>query len=193
MPPEAPRTAPPFPTRFPFTPQLVLPRRNRIAPPTDWGLRTPVAPDFSETERALRQLEQSLAERERLVAETQVHLAERARDLDELEALLRARETLLDSARLADTDRSQVVTLREAEALHELKAELDRQEASLRESRAALRERERFLEESETRLFAKVQEQQEKETELEQREENLANRSEAPRHAAPTPFDEFRE
>ena len=193
MPPETPRTAPPFPTRFPVAPPLVLPRRNRTAPPTDWGLCAPASPDFSETERALRPLEQSLAERERLVAETEIRLADRARDLDELEALLRARETLLDSARLADPGHARVVTLREAEALHELKAELDRQEASLRESRAALRERERFLEESETRLFAKVQEQQEKETELEQREENLANRSEAPRRPAPPPFDEFRE
>jgi len=136
----------------------------------------------------------ALAERERALTEAEAHMADRTRDLDELEALLRAREALLASTRLRRSNR-QTVSPREAEALRQLKAELDRQEAGLREARQALREREQFMEASEARLFAKVQEHQERETELEQREEELNARENpnASASAAKRPYNEFRE
>jgi chromosome segregation ATPase len=190
--PKNPST-PPFMTRFPTRPALSLLRREGTAPTsggTAGGLRA--SDDNVEAYRILRQYEQSLAERERTLGEMETRLADRTRDLDEMEALLRAREALLAATRFRDSTNANALSPREAAALTELKAEVERQEKSLRESQHALREREKFIEESETRLFAKVQEQQEKETELEQREEDLSSRSEgsAP---APLPFDEFRE
>lgn len=182
------RTTPPFPTRFPPAPLLALPRRTRLAAAQPVDTEAAAA-----AERLLRHREQALAERERIVADAEAQLAERTRDLDELDALLRAREALLASTRLRDSGKRGTVTLREAEALHQLKEELDRQEATLRDARVAVREREKFLEDSETRLFAKVQEQQEKETELEQREEDLRAREVAVAKSLPRPYDEFRE
>lgn len=170
-------TVPPFPTRYPIRPPLALPRRNRSDVMPDWPAGTDGMPGLSpDAERALRRLENSLADRERAVAEAEARLAERNRDLAEMEALLHARESLLASSLLRHPDRRGIVTIREAEALNELKAELDEQEANLREARQALRDREKFMEESEARLFQKVQEQQEKEMELEQREEDLKAR-----------------
>lgn len=197
-------TVPPFPTRFPLRPALALPRRNRGDAMPDWPKPVPPVPGLSgEAERALRRLEISLADRERAVADAEARLAERTRDLAEMEALLHAREELIASSLLRHPDPRGIVTLREAEALNRLKAELDQQEAGLREARQAIRERETFLEESETRLFEKVQQQQEKEIELEQREEDLALREARFAHgatsngepvaAAPRPYDEFRE
>lgn len=187
------RTVLPFPTRYPPAPVLMLHRRHHPMP-SAWetlGWQQP-PPAASDSERWLQRFEQTLAERERALAEAEARLAERTRDLDEMEALLRAREALLASTRLRDTRDRGVVTFREAEALHQLKDELDRQEISLREARQAIREREKFLEESEARLFAKVQEQQEKETELEQREEDLRHR-EAALSSGKKTYDEFRE
>lgn len=191
-------TVPPFPTRYPTRPPLILPRRTNSAAALNWAeVLSPDAVRSPDTERLARHLEQALEERERAVTDAETRLAERTRDLDELEALLRAREALLDSARLRDSGNRGVVTLREAEALHQLRDELERQETSLREGRQALRDREKYLEESENRLFEKVQEQQEKESELEQREENLQvrqSRAGSPGAEVPKPvFDEFRE
>lgn len=170
-------TVPPFPTRFPIRPPLALPRRSRNEVLPEWPAAAATVPGLSpEAERALRRWENALADRERAVAEAEARLAERNRDLAEMEALLHARESLLASSLLRHPDKRGIVTLREADALNQLKAELDQQEASVRESRQALRDREKFLEESETRLFQKVQEQQEKEMELEQREEDLRAR-----------------
>jgi chromosome segregation ATPase len=193
-------TNPPFPTRYPTRAPLVLPRRNRAAVASGWA--DALSPDSGgrdrEADRLAAHLQAALEERERAVAEAETRLAERTRDLDELEALLRAREALLDSARLRDAGAQHgVVTLREAEALHQLRDELERQETSLREARQAMKEREKYLEESETRLFEKVQEQQVKESELEQREEDVCTREARLNGGAASPakaaFDEFRE
>ncbi|ACB76871.1 hypothetical protein [Opitutus terrae] len=170
-------TVPPFPTRYPIRPPLALPRRNRSEVMPEWPAGVDAVPGLSaDAERALRRLENSLADRERAVAEAEARLAERNRDLAEMEALLHARESLLASSLLRHPDKRGIVTIREAEALNGLKAELDQQEANLREARQTMRDREKFMEESETRLFQKVQEQQEKEMALEQREEDLAAR-----------------
>jgi len=189
---------PPFPTRYPVRPALALPRRPRSAEPTQQWSQPSSAPTpalGADVGRLFRQMEMALAERERALAEAEAHMAERTRDLDEMEALLRAREALIASTRLRRSNK-QGLSPREAEALRQLKAELDRQEAGLKEARQALREREQFMEQSEARLFAKVQEQQEKETELEQREEELHER-EAGRNTSATAskrnYDEFRE
>lgn len=182
------RTVPPFPTRFPPAPVLQLRRRTRAVPTPDWA---PAADEIPAVQSLLLRQEQALAERERALVEAEARLAERTRDIDELHALLRAREALLASARLRDSGQRGVVTLREAEALHQLKAELDRQELGLREARAAFREREKFLEDSESRLLQKVQEQQERETELDQREEDLRAREAG--LGTRRPYDEFRE
>lgn len=198
-------TAPPFPTRYPIRPALALPRRNRTDVMPEWPSPSPLVPGLSpDAERALRLLEMSLADRERALAEAEGRLAERTRDLAEMEALLHAREELLTSSLLRHPDPRGIVTLREAEALNQLKKELGQQELHLREARQTLREREKFLEESETRLFEKVQQQQEKESELEQREENLATlTAQQPKGTdagepaaalvAARPYDEFRE
>jgi chromosome segregation ATPase len=163
-------------TRFPTRPALSLLRREGTAP-TSGGTASGLgaSDDNVAAYRILRQYEQSLAERERTLGEMETRLADRTRDLDEMEALLRAREALLAATRFRDSTNANALSPREAAALTELKAEVERQEKSLRESQ-----------------HAKVQEQQEKETELEQREEDLSSRSEgsAP---APLPFDEFRE
>jgi len=188
--------SPPFPTRYPARPALALTRRHRPTEPTTWNLpqgnATPAL--GADVARLFRQMEMALAERERALTEAEAHMADRTRDLDEMEALLRAREALLASTRLRRSNR-QTVSPREAEALRQLKAELDRQEAGLREARQALREREQFMEASEARLFAKVQEHQERETELEQREEELNARENpnASASAAKRPYNEFRE
>jgi chromosome segregation ATPase len=192
------QTSRPFPTRHPAGPALTVRRRRPVA--THEGSNPPIEKPLStDAERLLRQMENSLTERERAVSEAEAKLAERTRDMDEMEALLRAREALLVASRLRRPTQQKTITPREAVALEELKAELERQEKSIREAREALREREAFLTESETRLFAKVQEQQEKETELEQREEELQTRqrtldgSASPfAAAAPKRFDEFR-
>lgn len=128
-----------------------------------------------ELQRTLRQLELSLAERERSLAENEARIADRERDIAETQALLEARERMQEAAREPDSGLAGV-SPKEAEALIQLRAELDRQEASLKESREALREREEFVDASEARLFEKVQAQQEKEIELEQREEDLRAR-----------------
>ena len=60
-----------------------------------------------------------------------------------------------------------------AEALEQLRAELERQETSVKEAKQAIRDREQFLDESETKLFEKVQAQQEKEIEQDQKSEDL--------------------
>lgn len=128
-----------------------------------------------ELQRTLRQLELSLAERERLIAENEARLVDRERDIAESAALLEARERMQEATRAQDPAPAEV-SAKEAEALKQLRAELDRQEASLKDSREALREREQFIDASETKLFEKVQAQQEKEIELEQREEDLRAR-----------------
>ncbi|HVU23284.1 MAG TPA: hypothetical protein VHE13_04105 [Opitutus sp.] len=174
--------------RHPPGPALCIPRRPRPAPGAEHAELA--APDV---DHLLREREEAVAGRERATAEAEAVLAERTRDLDEMEALLRAREALIASARLRDANRTGTVTPREAEALHQLKAELDRQEASLLAQRQALHEREQFIEDSETRLFEKVQAQQEKETELEQREEMLQTRADESRGEPPAAYDEFRE
>lgn len=202
--------APPPPIRFPTRPRLALPRRTRSELMPEWSKTGPQVEGLSaEAERALRRLEMSLADRERAVAEAESRIAEQTRDLAEMEALLHAREELFASTLLRHPDKRGVVTEREAEALNQLKAELDQQESNLREARQAIRDREKFLEDSETRLFEKVQEHQEKEVELEQREEDLRLREArlsgepdgpnaastvTPPAAAPSvPYDEFRE
>lgn len=190
--------APPIQIRQPSRPPLTLPRRLRPSidgQPTT-APATPPGPD-PEADRFYRHLQEGIADRERAIAEAEARLLERTRDLDEMDALLRAREALLASTRLREPAGSRdVVTTREAQAIMELKAELDRQESSLREAREAIREREKFLDESEQRLFEKVQQQQEKESELEQREENLKARqdNDAKKSSeAARVHDEFRE
>ena len=197
------KTPPPFPTRFPPPPRLALSRRRWVSDEADEADRSAiVASPSADAERLAHQIELALALRERAVADAESRLADRVRDLDELDALLRAREALLAAARLRDPAKTGVVTLREAEALTQLRNELDRQEITLRETRQALVEREQFIEQSETQLFAKVQLQQERETELEQREENLRSREtrfvamlngEALAQPPPRVYDEFRE
>ncbi len=133
-----------------------------------------VVPDgrVQELEKNLRQLEATLAERERQVEESEARLADRERDLAEAEALLIAREKLAAAAR-KPVPAQAVVSPEEKQALEQLRAELERQEANLKEAKQALREREQFLDDSEAKLFEKVQAQQEKEIELEQRDEDL--------------------
>ncbi len=147
---------------------------------------------------ALQVLEQVLRDRERAVEERERKVGERERDLAEAEVLLRHHEALVRAAQKGAPAGGRL-SAEERAAQLALKAELDRQEALLMEGREALREREKFIEESEVRLFAKVQEQQEKETELDQREEELRERSNASAQSvARTPeikraFDEFNE
>jgi chromosome segregation ATPase len=189
---------PPFPTRHQARPPLVLQRRTRNATAGQHSAELPqtttVSINTEDATRFFRQLESALAERERAIGDAEARLMERTRDLDELDALLRAREALLASTKLRHAGNRKVVTAREAEAVKNLKAELDRQEVSVREAREALRAREKYLEECETRLFEKVQQQQEKESELEQREEDLKLKLEtAPVGKAAKVFDEFRE
>ena len=191
-----PGTTLPFPTRFPPPPRLALARRRWPASDSPSENESDASGEHSPTavERLAHQVELALALRERAVADAEAHLSERVRDLDEMEALLRAREALLSAARLRDKGNHGVVTLREADALNQLRDELDRQETSLREARQALLEREQFLERSETQLSAKLQQQQERETELDQREENVTARETRLGTPAPTrPYDEFRE
>lgn len=190
---------PPFPTRHQARPPLILQRRTRSAAAGQHAAELPqtttVSINTEDATRFFRQLETSLAERERAIGEAEARLMERTRDLDEMDALLRAREALLASTRLRHSGNRKVVTAREAEAVKNLKAELDKQEASVREAREALRAREKYLEECEIRLFEKVQQQQEKETELEQREEDLQTKlGSSPSSAkAAKIVDEFRE
>ncbi len=188
--------APPFPIRHQSRPPLALPRRVRTPADLVAAPRPESAPGPDpEADRFYRHLQEALTDRERAIADAEVRLLERTRDLDEIDALLRAREALLASTRLREPGNRNLVTSREAQAVMDLKAELDRQEASLREAREAIREREKFLDESEQRLFEKVQQQQEKESELEQREENLKARQEnaANSGGANQVRDEFRE
>lgn len=188
---------PPFPTRHQARPPLILQRRTRGASSqhsAELPQTTTVSINTEDATRFFRQLESALAERERAIGDAEARLMERTRDLDEMDALLRAREALLASTKLRHSGNRKTVTAREAEAVKNLKAELDKQEASVREAREALRAREKYLEECETRLFEKVQQQQEKETELEQREEDLKLKLDViPTSKAPKVYDEFRE
>lgn len=198
--PEANLPPPPFPTRYPNRPPLALQRRARNGggSPADWpqlATNANLNGNHEDAARFFRHLEAALTERERSIGEAEARLTDRARELDEMDALLRAREALLASTQLRHSGNGKMVTVREAEALKQLKLELDRQETSLRELRETLRAREKYLEECETRLFEKVQQQQEKETELEQREEDLHVRLDetAASEAPPKVVDEFRE
>lgn len=188
---------PPFPTRHQARPPLILQRRTRNASAqhsAELPQTTTVSINTEDATRFFRQLESALAERERAIGDAEARLMERTRDLDEMDALLRAREALLASTKLRHSGNRKVVTAREAEAIKNLKTELDKQEASVREAREALRAREKYLEECEARLFEKVQQQQEKETELEQREEDLQVKLDVvPGGKTKKVFDEFRE
>lgn len=194
--PTDPQFPPPFPVRHPSRPPLTLPRRIRTTSELATAFSRPDSaapgPD-PDADRFYRHLKDALTERERAITDAEARLVERTRDLDEMEALLRAREALLASTRLRPSGEATQISSREAEALKELRAELDRQEAGLREARDAIREREKFLDQSEERLFEKVQEQQERESELEQREENLKTIQEnaAKIVASGKVFDEF--